>query len=99
MVLEKWKQKNIDLGLCRECGKTRKHSLSACCPSCAKKASNRSAKYKKKKREEWKAAGLCYQCGKAKETEKLRCNKCHEKLMEYNYRTRKKREGERVNRR
>ena len=96
MVLEKWKQKNIDLRLCRECGKPRKHSLSACCPSCAKKASNRSSAYKKKKREEWKEAGLCYQCGKAKETEKLRCNMCHDKLMAYNFKTRKVRENRRI---
>jgi len=95
MVRDKWKQKNIDLGLCRECGKPKKHNLSACCPSCAKKASVRSAAYKKKKREEWKAEGLCYQCGKAKETEKLRCNTCHDKLMDYNIRTRKDRVSKR----
>lgn len=96
MAYQKWHQRNIDQGLCRDCKKPILHGTSTHCPSCAKKSSNRSAQYVKERREKWKLAGLCYQCGKEKETEKLRCDKCHEKLMAYNYKTRKKREASRL---
>lgn len=92
MAYQKWHQKNLESGLCKDCGKQKKHATSILCPSCAKKHSNRSSLYKKRKRKEWRAAGLCYECGKSKETNKLRCNKCHKKLMAYNIKTRKLRE-------